>query len=97
MPLVICDTNRSTDDCKGYLCPDTKECVAKALDCPCPFPKSQLKCPLPDKKNFVCISKPATLDEKLIAIYDDPLKGPKAAIDGERDCGWVVKAYKGLI
>jgi hypothetical protein len=85
------------DKCDKYLCPDTKECVKSHLDCPCPFPKSQLKCILPDKKNYVCISKPATKDHEVNAIYDDPIKGPKASIQGLRDCGWVNKAYKGLV
>lgn len=79
--------------CDGYLCPDTLACVAQQKDCPCPFPKSQLKCVLPSNK-YVCISKPATHDEKLSAIYDDPVKGPKAKNKGLRDCGWVSEAYK---
>lgn len=45
------------NDCNKYLCPETFHCVDKPLDCPCPFPDSQLKCTLPDKSNFVCISK----------------------------------------
>lgn len=79
--------------CDGYLCPDTLTCVAQQKDCPCPFLKSQLKCVLPDNK-FVCISKPATHNEKFRAIYDDPVKGPKAKNKGFRDCGWVSDAYK---
>ncbi len=77
--------------CAKYLCSDTLECVDSWKDCPCPFPKSQLKCMLPKGSNrpYVCISKPATHDEKLNLIYDDPVQGPKAAIKGMRDCGWV--------
>ncbi|ODV63836.1 Lcl2p ASCRUDRAFT_73603 [Ascoidea rubescens DSM 1968] len=84
-------------DCKGYLCPDTQACVDKPIDCPCPFPSSQLKCQLPDKKNFVCISKPAVNNEKLMALYDDPVKGPKQKHKGVRDCGWVIQAWKGEV
>ncbi|ODQ62750.1 hypothetical protein WICANDRAFT_25071 [Wickerhamomyces anomalus NRRL Y-366-8] len=83
--------------CGDYLCPDTQECVKTKLDCPCPFPKSQLKCVLPNKQNFVCISKPATNDERLQQLYDDPVKGPKAKTDGLRDCGWVEQAWNGLV
>jgi len=83
--------------CDGYLCPDTQECVKTKMDCPCPFSKSQLKCVLPNKQNFVCISKPATHDERLQQLYDDPVKGPKAKTDGLRDCGWVEQAWKGLV
>ncbi|AMD18948.1 HBR047Wp [Eremothecium sinecaudum] len=82
--------------CNGYLCPETRECVKSSIECPCPFPKSQLKCILPDGK-YVCISKPATHDEKLSKIYDDPIKGPKAKNKGVRDCGWVQASYKGLV
>ncbi|AQZ12162.1 LCL2 (YLR104W) [Zygosaccharomyces parabailii] len=80
-------------NCEGYLCPDTMECVGHAKDCPCPFSKSQLKCVLPNN-DYICISKPASHDEKLNAIYDDPVKGPKAKNKGLRDCGWVLEAFK---
>ncbi|CAN6674781.1 long chronological lifespan protein 2 [Trichomonascus vanleenenianus] len=50
------------DRCDKYLCPDTLACVKNAIDCPCPFSGSQLKCVLPDKKAYVCISKPADGD-----------------------------------
>lgn len=50
-------------ECDKYLCPDTLSCVSRPVDCPCPFPDSQLKCVLPDKKNFVCISAPAPGDK----------------------------------
>ncbi|CCD26055.2 Lcl2p NDAI_0G02780 [Naumovozyma dairenensis CBS 421] len=80
------------NDCDKYLCPDTLACVASKKDCPCPFPKSQLKC-LISNERYVCISKPATHDEEMNAVYDDPVKGPKAAFDGMRDCGWVKNAY----
>lgn len=83
-------------ECSGYLCPDTLECVSHAKDCPCPFPGSQLKCILPNDR-YICISKPATHDDKLNQIYDDPVKGPKARNKGVRDCSWVSDAYKGLV
>lgn len=79
--------------CSKYLCPDTLACVSGPEECPCPFPKSQLRCTLPDGQ-YICISKPATHDSKLNGIYDDPIKGPKAKNKGLRDCGWVENAYK---
>ena len=82
------------NNCGDYLCPDTMACVKSYKDCPCPFPKSQLRCRLPNK-NYVCISKPATHDERLNAIYDDPQKSSKTGFQGHRDCGWVLKAYEG--
>lgn len=79
--------------CKGYLCPDTLACVSKPQQCPCPFPKSQLKCIVStkdnSKKNYYCISKPATNDLKLAELYDDPVKGPLINTPGIRDCGWI--------
>lgn len=86
-------------DCKEYVCPDTKQCVKAPIDCDCPFPSSQLKCELPGKnKQFVCISKPALVDNpRLQAIYDDPIKGPKQSNKGVRDCGWVKDAWNGVI
>ncbi|CCH46748.1 putative secreted protein [Wickerhamomyces ciferrii] len=83
--------------CDGYLCPDTKACVKTKIECPCPFPKSQLKCVLPNKENYVCISKPATNKRNLQKIYDDPKAGPKARSAGLRDCGWVEDAWNGLV
>lgn len=83
-------------NCGEFLCPDTMECVPHLKDCPCPFPKSQLKCLLPNDR-YICISKPATHDPKLNEIYDDPVKGPKAKTKGVRDCGWVSDAYKDLV
>ncbi|OEJ90995.1 Long chronological lifespan protein 2 [Hanseniaspora osmophila] len=83
--------------CDGYLCPVTRECVKEKIDCPCEFPKSQLKCILPDKKNYICISKPATSNAKLANLYDDPVQGPQQRIKNMRDCGWVEDAYKGLV
>lgn len=49
-------------DCTQYLCPDTLQCVRRPVDCPCPFPDSQIKCVLPAaekgrESTFVCISK----------------------------------------
>lgn len=76
--------------CPNYLCTDTLACVRSPKDCPCPFPKSQLKCVLPDNK-YICISKPASHDPKINAIYDDPIKGPKANFPGFRDCSWVLE------
>ncbi|CDR40893.1 CYFA0S05e05622g1_1 [Cyberlindnera fabianii] len=96
-PSVNFESSFLNNGCNRYLCPDTQACVNKPMDCPCPFPSSQLKCVLPDNSNFVCISKPATSDEKLNGLYDDPVKGPKAAVEGMRDCGWVNKAYNGLV
>lgn len=83
-------------NCAGYTCPETQECVKTPANCPCPFPKSQLKCILPNGK-YVCISKPATDDDSLNKIYDDPVRGPKMSSKGIRDCGWVEAAYKGLV
>lgn len=53
------EQNYDHSDCKDFLCKDTLKCVSKPVDCPCPFAASQLKCVLPDKKNYVCISAPA--------------------------------------
>ncbi|SCV00176.1 LAME_0G08042g1_1 [Lachancea meyersii CBS 8951] len=82
--------------CGDYLCPDTLACVKNSWECPCPFPKSQLRCELP-KGQYICISKPATQDEALNALYDDPAKGPRIRSSGLRDCGWVENAYKGSL
>lgn len=85
-------------DCKEYVCPGTKQCVKTPIDCDCPFPSSQLKCVLPNKKNYVCISKPAIIDnDKLQQVYDDPVAGPKAHNKGVRDCGWVTDAWNGKV
>lgn len=78
------------DPCPNYLCPDTLTCVKSAKDCPCPFPKSQMKCKLPNNK-YICISKPASHDPKINEIYDDLVEGPKANLPGFRDCGWILK------
>lgn len=48
--------------CDGYLCVDTMTCVSGPVDCPCVFPNSQIKCVLPNKKSYVCISAPADGD-----------------------------------
>lgn len=79
--------------CPQYLCPDTQTCVSGPHMCPCPFPSSQLRCVLPNER-VMCISKPASHDEELSKIYDDPVKGPKAAVPGLRDCGWLLKQYE---
>lgn len=48
-------------ECQGYICPDTLSCVKRPVDCPCPFPDSQIKCTIPGSKKgsdtYVCISK----------------------------------------
>ncbi|KAK9468510.1 hypothetical protein V1512DRAFT_106886 [Lipomyces arxii] len=51
------EQNYEAVQCKHYVCQDTLKCVKKAVDCPCVFPDSEEKCILPDKKNYVCISK----------------------------------------
>lgn len=81
--------------CEKYLCPDTLECVSSPKKCPCPFPSSQMRCPLPNG-DFVCISKPAgDFDRR----YDDPEKNYKvdAKNDEIRDCGWVKRAWQGKL
>ena len=60
--MTFLEYNYYRADCPQYLCPDTLACVNEPVDCPCPFENSQLKCVLPDKKNYVCISKPSTED-----------------------------------
>ncbi|QLG74530.1 hypothetical protein HG535_0G04130 [Zygotorulaspora mrakii] len=80
------------NECNGYLCPDTMQCVSQPKDCPCPFPKSQLKCTLPNDR-YICISKPATHDAALNEIYDDETRGSTAKKEEARDCGWVLDAY----
>ncbi|CAK7894299.1 long chronological lifespan protein 2 [[Candida] anglica] len=80
--------------CKEYLCPDTLSCVRTPNDCPCKFPSSQLRCVLPDG-SFMCISKPAgDISEK----YNDPSNNWKIDAGGDvRDCGWVSRAWNGLV
>lgn len=80
-------------NCNKYLCQDTLQCVDEPKLCPCPFPSSQLRCFLPNG-NYICISKPADSDE-----YNDPQNNWRvdAKDDNIRDCGWVSRAYKGLI
>lgn len=48
--------------CDKYLCEDTLACVATPNDCPCLFPDSQMKCPLPNGEGYVCISAPSNED-----------------------------------
>ncbi|EDO17719.1 hypothetical protein Kpol_1033p23 [Vanderwaltozyma polyspora DSM 70294] len=85
-----------SNQCPGYLCPDTEECVDSPSSCPCPFPGSQLKCSLPDG-TFVCISKPATDNEDINRKYDDLSGNSKIKFNGVRDCGWVYEmAVKGF-
>ncbi|CEP63235.1 Lcl2p LALA0_S07e05534g [Lachancea lanzarotensis] len=93
-PPISYEDQVLNSDCGEYLCPDTLACVKRAEDCPCPFPRSQLRCALPEGQ-YICISKPATQDETLNALYDDPAKGPRTRSKGLRDCGWVENAFKG--
>ncbi|KAK9455529.1 hypothetical protein V1511DRAFT_295326 [Dipodascopsis uninucleata] len=51
------ESNYESVQCKDYVCQDTLSCVKKPTDCPCVFPDSEEKCILPDKKNYICISK----------------------------------------
>ncbi|EGW34091.1 uncharacterized protein SPAPADRAFT_59512 [Spathaspora passalidarum NRRL Y-27907] len=82
--------------CEKYLCPDTGVCAKSPRFCPCPFPSSQLKCPLPNG-NYICVSKPA--GEEIADKYSDPNTNWKidAKNNDIRDCGWVNRAYKGLV
>lgn len=88
-------------DCKDYLCPTTLKCVKSYLDCPCPYPNSQMKCLIKDNKKVVdtiCISKPFIVNNPgLQAKYDDPSKGYKLKTPGVRDCGWAEDAYFGRV
>ncbi|GMM36462.1 Lcl2 protein [Saccharomycopsis crataegensis] len=85
-------------DCREYVCPATKQCVKSPIECDCPFPSSQIKCILPGKTNYVCISKPAIVDnDELQKKYDDPHKASKERNKGVRDCGWVIDAWNGDI
>ncbi|SCV04456.1 LAMI_0H16270g1_1 [Lachancea mirantina] len=93
-PQISYEDSVLNNDCDKYLCPDTMACVSSAEKCPCPFPKSQLRCVLPNG-HHICISKPATHDIALQELYDDPVKGPKTRTKGSRDCGWVEQAFKG--
>lgn len=81
--------------CAQYLCPDTSICVESAKFCPCPYPSSQLRCFLPNGR-YVCISKPAG---EVSSNYNDPKSNWKidAKDDDIRDCGWVSRAWKGLV
>ncbi|CAI5756158.1 unnamed protein product [Candida verbasci] len=81
--------------CNKYLCPDTKLCVEAPKFCPCPYPSSQIRCFLPNDK-FVCISKPSGegISEKYNS--EDAYK-LDAKDDNIRDCGWVKRAWNGLV
>lgn len=83
------------NQCEKYLCPDTLECVSSPKKCPCPFPSSQMRCPLPNG-NFICISKPAG---DFGGKYDDPEKNFKVDANSNdiRDCGWVKRAWNGKL
>ncbi|KAK9472829.1 uncharacterized protein V1510DRAFT_416183 [Dipodascopsis tothii] len=65
------ERNYEDAECTDYLCPDTLACVKKPVDCPCLFPRSEEKCILPDKSNYVCISK----DGRGCAFVDKAWKG----------------------
>lgn len=38
--------------CSSYLCPETLDCVARPIDCPCPSPED-IKCLIPDTEGDV--------------------------------------------
>lgn len=69
------------NDCDRYLCPDTQVCVAEPVDCPCPFGASQLKCVLPNGRDYVCIAN------------TEGTEGDSEV----RDCAWVNQAYYGKV
>ena len=82
-------------DCQKYLCPETGACADKPEQCGCPFPSSQLRCPLSNGR-YLCVSKPAgDVSQK----YHDPATNWKidAKDNNVRDCGWVKRAYEGLV
>ncbi|XBW36335.1 hypothetical protein QEN19_001915 [Hanseniaspora menglaensis] len=85
--------------CAEYLCPVTLKCVKSHLECPCPYPDSQMKCIISENKvniDYLCISKPFLADNAALqAIYDDPNQGHKLRTKGIRDCGWAEDAYFG--
>ncbi|RCK62367.1 Long chronological lifespan protein 2 [Candida viswanathii] len=85
-----------TSQCNQYLCPDTGLCVESPKFCPCPYPSSQIRCFLPDGR-YLCISKPA--GEGISDKYNDPKTNWKidAKDDNIRDCGWVNRAWRGLV
>ncbi|GME96208.1 hypothetical protein B5S28_g1798 [[Candida] boidinii] len=74
-------------NCEKYLCPSTFECVDSPVDCSCQFPKSQIKCILPNKKDFICIPK----------VKSDELHDDQKSIVEIRDCDWLIKAWNGLV
>lgn len=78
--------------CPKYLCPDTGICAELPQHCPCPYPGSQLRCELPNRQ-FVCILKPP-----VHGIYDGDDGWKVDAGDNKvRDCGWVKRAFEGLV
>ncbi|KAK6204784.1 long chronological lifespan protein 2 [Scheffersomyces amazonensis] len=81
--------------CNRYLCEDTGICVDAPKFCPCPYPSSQLRCFLPDGR-YLCISKPSGNHD---GKYDDPNSNWKvdAKDNNIRDCGWVSRAWRGLV
>ncbi|CCE79632.1 Piso0_001710 [Millerozyma farinosa CBS 7064] len=89
------DEKSMLSGCNKFLCSDTKACVDSPDHCPCPFPSSQLRCVLPDGK-YTCISKPAG---DISYKYDHPHTNWKidAKDDSVRDCGWVTRAWRGLV
>lgn len=58
----IVENTYNDQQCDKYLCEDTLQCVDGPNDCPCMFPDSQMKCVLPNKQGYVCISKPTNDD-----------------------------------
>lgn len=65
-----------SQECDQYLCADTLKCVASPVDCPCPFPESQVKCVLPGdsgsggSSSYVCVSKGSRDCEFVIDAYN---------------------------
>lgn len=61
-------------DCPKYLCEDTLSCVDSPVDCPCAF-ESEIKCVLPDKKTYICISAPSNEDSPTCDTVIDAWNG----------------------
>lgn len=87
--------------CQDYLCPTTLKCVKTHIDCPCPYPNTQMKCLIKEKGEIIdtiCIAKPFIVDNpSLQAKYDDQKEGYKLKTKGVRDCGWAEDAYYGRV
>lgn len=81
--------------CSRYLCPDTGICMDRPSLCPCPYPSSQLRCELPGDR-YLCISKP--LGDRADEYIDENSNWKIDANDDTiRDCGWVKRAWKGVV